>query len=198
MSDLTLSELIRNWKQEMPAKAGNEVARSLLDTVDAKRLQDELLYYIYSLINGPDHPNCIQAKRAEGPEDYPILLNAVETLKRYKARIRAIGLETESYIVTARKQYTLVEKTLSLKPEFQAIKTAEQRKAVAQLVASDVYEFIQSMETVVEFSKEVAKEYNEYFNALALEYNIVNAMSYHRNLYGAAQDPRDNVPRRHF
>jgi hypothetical protein len=191
----TWSMRIQQWRNESPAKGANETAQRLLDQIDTPILLSELEYYMASLYNN-DGPNMIQAKRAEGPEDFHVLLSSVETMKRYKARIRAIGLSASKYVRHADELYDLIKKTLQLRPEFQELRTADMRESTVRLVARELVELKSKLEEVVEASKEVSNAYSDYFNAAALEYNIVNSMSYYRGLYDAGSARTNSGPRK--
>lgn len=173
---------VSTWKTESPAKQYNELARTKLDQIDFGALKNELKHYLYGLYN-TEGPNIIQSKRAEGVEDIPVLLAALETMKRYKVRIRAIGIDMFSFKTESERMYDMVKKTLSLKPEFQELKNADQRDTVISLVVSDLVEFMESAEEIISIAKLVGQEYNDAFNALDLEYKMLNTMAYARGLF---------------
>lgn len=190
----SLALLASEWKNDAIVKSANEAARSMSSKISVEKIRAELLYYLYGLINDGG-VNCVQPKRAEGPEDYPVLLVAAETSKRYKARIRAIGLEAGDYLHNTTKFLDLIRKSLMLKPAYKTLKN-DQKVAMLQIVASDVYELKVDIEEILKMTSETNKEYGDYFTALSLEYNLVNAMSYHRNLYGT-QPLSDIAPTKH-
>lgn len=185
---------VQTWRNESPAKSANQTAEKLLDVIDAQKLKDELSYYLQTLYNQTG-PNTLQPKPIEGPEDFHILLNNAEVLKRYKARIRAIGLEAHNYVHTADELIDTIKKTLQLRPEFAELRTVDQRETILRLVARELFELKSLLEEVLHVAKEVGSEYSSAFDFTALEYNIVNAMSYHRGLYGPA-DAKNTAPRR--
>lgn len=186
---------IHAWRNESPAKSANETARRLLDQVNTNSLLQEMEYYLAALYNS-EGDNVIQARRAEGPEDFGILLASVEKMKQYKARVRAIGLHAAKYVRHADEYYDLIKKSLQLRPEFQELRTADQRDSVVRLVARELVELKTRLEEVVETAKEVGREYSDYFNAAALEYNIVNSMSYYRGLYDPGNARNNTGPRK--
>ncbi len=176
---------ISQWRRETPAVGAIEVANNLLDHIDVDVLRNEMIYYLQTLYNS-EGPNMLQHKPVEGPEDFPILLHSAEVIKRHKARIRAIGLDAFSRKRTVDKLIDTIKKTLLLNPAMMEAKTVEQRDTIVRFVAKELYELQDRFEEIIHISKEVNQAYSDQYNFESLEYNIVNAMSYHRGLYAQA------------
>lgn len=191
---------IQEWRSEAVARSNNNTAEQILAQIEPNRLKAELRHYLSALYNTQGE-NILQPQRVEGPEHYPVLLHTVEVLKRYKARIRSIVLDAKDYKATAGQLLGTIERTLQFRPEFLELKTAEQRKSVIRMVGRELVELQDALDPIIEMGTEIGKEYSDAFNAAALEYNIVNAMSYQRGLYagpglGAAPTPQNTTIRR--
>lgn len=180
---MELSVFVQQCRSEAFVRSNNERAEQIMAMVDTENLKTELRYYLSALYN-TNGENILQPQRVEGPEHFPVLLHVNEILKRNKARIRAITLDARDYKTTADSLLSKLERILHCKPEFYELKTAEMRKIAVKMIGRELVELQEEMSAVVDMGTDIGKEFSDQLNAASAEYNIVNAMSYQRGLYG--------------
>lgn len=186
---------VAQWRQDPSIQSWNAQAAALLDNVAFDRLEGELRWFLSTLYADVENHG-IQPGKIEGPDGYPTLLIVTERLKKYKPRITMIGVDIRYAVKQLDELYSILERTLQLRPEYAEARSAEQRKAIVSMVGAELVEAKTKLQALADFVKDVNSAYSSYFDAISLEYNVINAMSYYRNLYNNA--PPSNIAPRKF
>lgn len=185
-------EITRNWTatvsdyiQQEPIATVLALAKDIESKMDMTVLSEMQSYFVYS--RTARHYD----RDIRGPSDYEHILEAANSIQRYKDRVGEFLL---FYKVQRRRLYEMLNECqafIELKPEVIELKNEKQRNSVSRLTMNPLYSLISKTEEIVETGDSVISNLNMTYYILASQAKVLDQIMFKSNLTGANSGSRN-------